>query len=176
MYYAPKKAEGDFNIAFAAYEKGVGWHLARFYQRARFAADGVKFSDIILRQRAKELDQLDALGHLGAEYKDQSTLQKARLLAGEAKDYRWRASPNNIKSLQVPLPIPVQFTVGFGKYYTRPTEINAEQWDQLRLLATDYEDRPPEDDYSDGGELEFPEGRKLQKLHFTRERNNTISR
>lgn len=174
IYYKPKRPEGEFNIAFAAYEKGIGWHLAGFYERALFAADGANFPDAMLRNRAKELDEIDAVGDLGAEYKGQSTTQKAKLLAGEAKGYRWRTRPENIKTIQVPLSIPAQITSGFGKYYARPTEISAAQWDQLRLLARNYENRPPVDDYSDGGELEFPEGRKLQKVHFGRERNTKL--
>lgn len=176
IYYKPTKPEGEFNIVFAAYEKSIGWHLAGFYERALFAARGVKFPDRVLRNRAKELDQLDASGYLGAEYKGQSIKQKTKLLAGETNSYRWRVRPENVKPLQVPLSIPAQLTDGFGKYYARPTEISAAQWAQFRLLAKDYESKPPEDDYSDGGELEFPEGKKLQKIHFGRERNKKLVR
>nr|WP_246602604.1 HNH endonuclease [Falsiroseomonas tokyonensis] len=174
MYYEPKQPEGDFNIAFAAYDKGIGWHLAGFYEQASFAVNGANFPLALVRQRAKELDELDALGHIGGAYKGQSVIQKAKLLSDELKMYRWRVRPENIKPLQVRVAVPSEIIGGPGKHYTRPTEIAPAQWDQLRLLAHDYENRLPEDDYSDGGNLEFPEGELIQKTHYRRERNKTL--
>jgi predicted HNH restriction endonuclease len=73
--------------------------------------------------------------------------------------------------LQQPIRVPLSLTSRFGAYFTRPTELDKREWDQLIAFSAEFADRARQDDYSDGGDTEFPEGKKYEVRHKRRERN-----
>jgi HNH endonuclease len=171
MYFRPSNTEGPFNILFATYDKGEGWALSGFYKTASFDEDGATFPLQILRRRARELKALDAAKSLGGKYRGRSVNQIANTLGAEAKDYRWRVLPHNVHRMQEPLRLPKPLTSRFGAYFTRPTELEKAEWNTLIAFAADFTDKQPQDDYSDGGDIEFPEGKQYERKHKVRERN-----
>ena len=171
MYYGPSDSKGPFNILFATYDKGEGWALSGFYKTASFAEDGATFRRQVLRRRAQELKALDAAKSLGGEYRGRAINQIANKLRKEARHYRWRVLPNNVHRMQEPLRLPRSLTSRFGAYFTRPTELEKGEWNTLIAFAANFTDKQPQDDYSDGGDIEFPEGKQYQVSHTVRERN-----
>jgi hypothetical protein len=168
MYFRPKDSEGEFNILFAIYDKGEGWALAGYYERASHDAAGAEFPNSVLERRASELERI---GSLGGDYAGAGRARIAALLRREAKEYRWRVRPQNAHLMQTPLRLPLRIANVPGKYFTRPTEIDKRDFDAIIAFARNYTDRAPMDDYSGGGDTEFPEGKSYQAKHFARERN-----
>jgi putative restriction endonuclease len=58
-----------------------------------------------------------------------------------------------------------------GAHFSRPTELNKGEWNKLIAFAKDFTDKEPQDNYEDGGDTEFPEGKQYQVKHIVRERN-----
>jgi hypothetical protein len=58
MYYVPSNTEGPFSIMFATYDKGEGWALAGFYDKATFDAREAPFDSEVLLARANQLRSL----------------------------------------------------------------------------------------------------------------------
>jgi hypothetical protein len=174
VYFRPKSPSGLFNILFATYDKGEGWALIGFYERASFDPSGAKFSSTILRRRARELKDLDEVGSLGPPYAGLSPENMLRRLASEEVFYRWRVRLSNVHTLQAPLLLPERLVASYGKYFARPTEISQNRYDEIIAFAQNYSDKAPEQNYQDGGDIEFPEGRKYQVLHTARERNRSL--
>lgn len=98
----------------------------------------------------------------------------AKLLRKEAQYYRWRVRVNNVHHLQEPLRVPKTLTSRFGAYFTRPTELTKAEWNRLIGFASDFTDKKPQDDYGDGGDTEFPEGKEYEAKHKARERNKKL--
>jgi predicted HNH restriction endonuclease len=171
MYYQPKDTRGPFNILFATYDKGEGWGLGGFYENASFDIDGATFPSQVLRRRAQELKVLDAAESLGGKYRDKSIGQIADHLKDEAQYYRWRVLSQDVHRMQEPLRLPKALTSRFGAYFTRPTELEKREWNALIAFAANFTDKRPQDDYSDGGDTEFPEGKQYELKHKARERN-----
>jgi hypothetical protein len=176
MYYAPINSTGPFSIMFATYDKGEGWALAGFYDNAIFDAHEAPFRSEVLLARAGQLKSLNKEKSLGGKYKDASVSRIVQLLRDEAQHYRWRVSRKNVHvhPTQYPLSIPKSLTRRFGAYFTRPTELTKGEWDSLISFASDFTDKKPQDDYSDGGDTEFPEGRECEVKHKARERNRKL--
>jgi hypothetical protein len=171
MYFRPRNPEGEFNILFATYEKGEGRALAGYHERASYNAGGAEFPVSVLNRRASELEQI---GSLGGDYAGAGRARIAALLKRETMDYRWRVRPQNAHLMQTPLPLPRWLAHFPGKYFTRPTEISRQEFDAIVTFARQFVDRKPMDDYSNGGETEFPEGKSYQAKHFVRERNTKL--
>jgi hypothetical protein len=171
IYYRPKDPDGLFNVLFAIYDKGDGWALVGFYKNAHFNESGAKFHPQILRRRAEELKRLDEAKSLGGDYRGASVSKIASLLKKEAKDYRWHVLPKNIHRMQEPLRLPQRLTSRLGAYFDRPTELSKGEWNRLVAFSSPFTDKKPKDDYSTGGDTEFPEGRKYEVRHKIRERN-----
>jgi len=171
MYFRPKKPDGPFNIMFATYDKGEGWALCGHYLRATFSEDGAVFPLNVLRRRASELKALDGAGSLGGHYRRKSVNQIVAILKEEAQYYRWRVRPTDVHRLQQPIRVPKSLTSRFGAYFTRPTELDKTEWSRLTAFSAEFADKSRQDDYSDGGDTEFPEGKEYEVRHKTRERN-----
>ncbi len=170
MYFRPKNQDGPFNILFATYDKGEGWALCGYYLRATFNEEGATFPLNTLHRRASELKALDSARSLGGRYRGKSADQIVALLQEEAQHYRWRVRPSNIHRLQQPIRAHRSLTTRFGAYFTRPTELDKKGWDKLITLSAEFADKPRQDDYSDGGDIEFPEGKEYEARHKKRER------
>lgn len=56
------------------------------------------------------------------------------------------------------------------------TEISRSQFEAIKAVASEFVDRKMQDDYSDGGNVEFPEGAQKQAIHLRRERNPKLGR
>ena len=168
MYYLPKNAAGEFNILFATYDRGEGWALVGYYNRATFNPNGASFPPAILTRRASELH---AVAPLGGDYVNSSRTQIAVLLKRETENYRWRVRPQDAHLLQSPLRLPSDVADVRGHYFARPTELSEQEYSALVDYARRYRDRQPMDDYAKGGEVEFPEGKQEQVAHYRRERS-----
>src|SRR5665213_163143 len=175
-YYHPKNSDGLFNILFATYDKNEGWALAGYYERASFDIAPAQFRKTTLRHRADELKELDLADSLGEEYLGLSRGQMVKKLERDSSGYHWRVRPRNIHSIQAPLLLPHRLAGSFGKYFTTATEISKGRYDQILKFSHAYSDKVPKQDYPDGGDIEFPEGKKYQVLHFERERNYKLVR
>lgn len=175
-YFHPhrSKAAASFNVMFGTYERGCGWALCGYYKAARFEKNGATFSRRILRRRARELKALADDKWLGGRYRRASVDEIIKLLEEEARDYRWQVLPGNIHRLKVPIQLPRSRTSRFGTYFARPTYISEAEWNGFIKIAASFADREPEDDYSDGGEIEFPEGRAYEAKHKKRERSQEL--
>ena len=171
MYFRPKSANGPFNILFATYDKGEGWALCGYYVGATFSANGPNFPPNIIRRRASELKALDNVSALGAPYHGKSIVQLAKRLKKDAQYYCWRVQPNGIHRLRYPIRLPKSLTSRFGAYFTRPTELDKKEWGRLIAHSKKPAFRVGQDNYSDGGDTEFPEGKTYEVRHKTRERN-----
>lgn len=174
LYYRPRKREGAFNILFASYDKWDGWTLAGYYKNARFVEDGGNLPAAVIKRRAVEVKALEADASLGRRYRGKSVAQIAILLKGDQEAYRWHAAPKNVRAFQSPIKVPKSMTLGFGKYFTRPKELTEKQWVSFLALNGKSVSQVPKDDYRDGGETEFPEGRKIERKHTSRERNRKL--
>ena len=176
MYYRPRDPKGAFNILFATYDKWDGWALIGCYKDAHFAGAGGVLSKEVLKRRAAEVKALEDHGSLGGQYLGKSVSQIMKLLKAEQKYYTWRVLPDGAHAFQSPIRVPKRTTTRFGAYFTRPNELTEQQWDQFFELVGNGAKRAPEDDYKDGGEIEFPEGGKVQRKHIARERNPELVR
>lgn len=174
MYFWPKDTQDKFNILFAIYDKGEGWALVGFYENASFDEDGATFPDQVLRRRAQELKALDATRSLGGEYRGTSIEQIAERIKADAQGYRWRVRPQDVHRMQEPLRLPKSLTSRFGAYFTRPTELTKSEWDQLITFSAGFTDKQHQDDYNDGGDIEFPEGKEYEVKHKARERSKEL--
>lgn len=170
-YYRPKDKTGEFNILFATYEKGEGWAICGFYKNATFQENGAKFARPILLRRAQELRRLAGARSLGGNYRRKSEEQITAMLKEESKDWRWKVRPEDIHPLSHSVLLPKALTKGFGAYFTRPTELDRAKWNELAKYVDRFADEAPQDDYIDGGDVEFPEGREYEARHKARERN-----
>lgn len=173
-YYIPKHPDGPFNIFFAYYDKGEGWALGGYYEHAQFIESGATFPTAILQRRASEIKDLAANQSLGGEYLGKSIKQLAKRLQSKQDIYRWRVLPENIHRMQQPIRLPTSLTSRFGAYFTRPTELTKDEWDKLVSYSAKFTDRPSEDNYSDGGDIEFPEGTEYEAMHKRRERSRQL--
>lgn len=76
--------------------------------------------------------------------------------------------------MQSPLRLPRVLTARFGAHFTRPMGLSKTEWQKLIAFAASFTDKTPQDNYSSGGEIEFPEGREYEMRHKARERNPTL--
>lgn len=174
-YFWPKDPRDRVSIAFATYESGGHWSLAGFFDNAQYVDEGVVFPKAIVTRRASELLTLEKVGSLGGAYKGSGKSKLESLLRQEAGAYHWRAKPNDVHALASPIGVPFgTLPKTASKYFSRPTNISAAVYAKLKSLAKGAIDARAVDDYADGGDLEFPEGKKVQRLHFARERNKTL--
>lgn len=175
MYYRPKNSDGPFHILFATYDKLNGWLLVGHYKNAQFDLNGANFREATISRRARELWALSQQGHLGREYKAASEAKIKKLLREESQGYRWHVSKKDVHFFQTPVSVPAGLTKDFGKYFTTPNIISKSQWQRFIALGK-TPDRKPKNDYADGGDTEFPEGKKVQRMHFGRERSVKLVR
>lgn len=115
---------------------------------------------------------MNSLG--GNEYRRKSIEQIAEHLKNDAQSYRWRVQPRDVYSMQQPLRLPKKLTSHCGAHFTTFTELTKSKWDKLISFSADLTDKQPQNDYSDGGETEFPEGRVYERKHKVRERNKQL--
>jgi predicted HNH restriction endonuclease len=171
MYFRPSDIHDQFSILFATYDKGEGWGLCGYYIQASFSEAGAVFPSSVIRRRASELRELDDVASLGGKYRGKSINKIAAMLKKEAHDYHWRVRPTNIHRMQQPMRVSKSLTSRFGAYFTRPTELQKAEWDRLIASSAEFVDRARQDDYGDGGDIEFPEGKEYEVRHKKRERN-----
>lgn len=174
LYFRPKDTDGRFNILFATYDKDDGWAICGYFVGATFNENGAVFSPEVIQRRASELKTLDGARSLGGEYRGKSISRISELLKKEFSNYRWRVRPADIHRLPQPIRVPKLFTSRFGKYFARPTDLEEREWDRLIALAVEFADQKRQDDYNDGGDIEFPEGKEQEVRHKKRERNPTL--
>jgi hypothetical protein len=166
-YYKPSEAKKTqkFNIVFATYTNKQ-WYLIGFYLNCEFVENS-PVESIILRQKMFDLQQLgNGLGIEWRRLREEKIVQK---LADEAQWLNWRVTPDNAVRTQVPIAIPKK-VFNTGNYrIVKPTEIDEKTFGLLYSLA--MEDTA-DDDY--GIDVEFPEGREIERKHKMRERNPAL--
>jgi len=172
-YFHPRDPNGPFNILFAIYDKGKRWALCGYYLGARYTNNGAVFPRNVLRRRASELKALDDAGSLGGEYRGKSVSEIVDLLKN-LDIYRWQVRPTNVHRFRQPIPVPKNLASRFGAYFATPTELTKRQWKRLIRFSTKFRVRSRQDDYSDGGDTEFPEGKQYEVRHKVRERNRKL--
>jgi HNH endonuclease len=171
-YFHPSDIDDVFNIAFVTYDKGEVWALAGLYKHAKFDLSGATYSNTVLRRRATQLLHLDSTADLGGDYEGLSLEKLIAALRRGSRDYRWTVTVENAHSLAAPIIIPDEFLPrNVSHYFTRPTNISEAMFNKVVSLASYVVDKNPSDDYSDGGGIEFPEGKKQQTIHYRRERS-----
>jgi hypothetical protein len=176
-YFRPKDIKDRFSIAFATYDKGDQWNLVGYYEDAIFDQAGAPFSNSLLKERALQLGSLRASGDLGGDYKNESVGQIVTRLRDEAEWYRWKVRPSNVHHLSGATPVPPSLLPkNISRYFSRPTDISVSVFASLKKLARGLKDKGTQDNYDDGGDVEFPEGKKLQQLHIKRERSPKLVR
>jgi len=176
-YFRPKDIHDRFSIAFATYDKGGQWSLAGYYEDASFVESGAPFSAGLLRKRAEQLKSLQSSGDLGGDYENESVSQISARLHDEAQSYRWKVHPSDVHYLSGAVPIRSSLLPkNVSRYFSRPTDLSGVTFSALKKLARGLQDRVTQDNYKDGGEVEFPEGKRLQQLHIKRERNAKLIR
>ena len=176
-YFKPKDIKDRFSIAFATYDKGGLWNLAGYYEDVSFIETGAPFSYSLLRSRAVQLKSLQSSGDLGGDYGSESVDKIVVRLRDEAQWYRWRVRPSNVHRLSGAVPIRSSLLPkNVSRYFSRPTDIPGSTFSALKKLARGLENRATQDNYDDGGEIEFPEGETLQRQHTKRERSPKLVR
>jgi predicted HNH restriction endonuclease len=178
LYYRPKDPSDVFNILFATFGSSEGWALCGFFENATFHEKGAVFPPEVIRRRAEQLKELDDANSLGGAYRRKSVKEISARLRKEAEHYRWRVKPRDVHYMQVPLPVPKELTTRsgkrFGAYFATPTMLSKSEWDALLEYSADATDKPRQDDYGDGGDVEFPEGKEYERKHLARERNRQL--
>lgn len=171
-YFKPSDIKDSFSIAFATYDKGGQWNLAGYYENALFSEAGAPFSTNLLRGRAEQLMSLKASGDLGGVYRGKSKQQIVAQLRDDAQSYHWKVRPLSVHSLSSAVPIPSSLLPkNLSRYFSRPTNLTGNQFSALKKLTRGLKDRTTQDNYDDGGDVEFPEGKKFQQVHIKRERS-----
>ena len=168
-YYRPAKSKQDdkFNIAFATYDK-KRWYLTGFYLNAEFI-DDPPIKNEVLEQKRNDLLQLgSSLSMAWSKLNDKEFLEKLKV---EAKGLKWQVAPNDVIRTVQPLEIPNSLFNSKNYHITTPKEINNKIFYTLYDYAQNYTENE-EYDY----ELEFPEGREVEKKHRFRERNQAAIR
>jgi len=174
MYYTPRTIATSYNIAFAVYESGSGWHLAGFYKNARFEAEGSPHDDEVINAKLKDLLQLQRQDSLGGDYAGLKRRDIRLNLENELQYLRWSVSPKSIVSLPSPLKIPQNILNPSGRYFTRPNFISEKEFEGLLNFSHAAFTGDNEPNYADGGDQEFPEGRIFELKHLARERNQKL--
>jgi hypothetical protein len=177
FYFRPKDVAEKFSVAFATYDKGGQWNLAGYYENVSYEEEGAPFSTELLRQRARHLKLLQQSGDLGGQYEGRSLVGIAKRLREEAQFYRWKLRLADAHGLSSAVPIPASLMPeNASRYFTRPSNLTERAFESLKKLARNVGNRKVHDDYDAGGEVEFPEGKRLQGIHFRRERSKKLVR
>ena len=168
-YYGPSpdKANDHFSIAFATYTNHR-WRLVGFYLNAEFVPGGSPSTGQVLRSKMRDLMALKSANSLGEPW---GSLDAEGLVEGLKRDtdcLRWKVHIKNVMRLPQPVAIPKRMFNSNNYRTTRPTEVSADTFRQLRTLAS--QTALPEDD----DEAAFPEGRELLLMHKARERNPRV--
>ncbi len=169
--YAPRDRDSRFNLAFATYDKIQGWLLVGWFEGAEYIDGGSDFDTDILNARAGHLVDLDAKSSLGGKLSGLTQKQIREDLRQSQASWSWKVSPADVHRLQFPIPLPADFTSGFGKYFSTVNFMDEIKWNELRKLASDHVGKESKSDYNEGGDVEFPEGKAYQINHFKRERS-----
>jgi 5-methylcytosine-specific restriction protein A len=172
-YFSPKDWSDTFNIAFVTYDKGGMWSLAGWYIKAKFEEFGPQYSDAILKRRARELVNLKSTGDLGGNYERLGEAALTKLLRKETQAfYHWSVTATNAHAMVGPIVIPPKFRpTNLSSHFARPCDVSSHEFSRLISIASSVADKEHADDYLDGGEIEFPEGKKQQRAHLQRERS-----
>jgi HNH endonuclease len=163
-----------YNIAYATYDSGGIWSLVGFYENAMYDENGSNLSKKIFDRRAKEVRALRATGDLGGEYLNASLPKIKQLLRQELVGC-WKVLLNDVRVLAFPIHVPKEMIPkNVSLHFGGPTYISERNFDALRQLAPTLLNRTSGEDYVNGGDIEFPEGRGKQQRHFSRERSRRL--
>lgn len=171
MYYTPRSVKPAYNIAFAVYENGSGWHLAGFYKNAKYEAEGSPLSNHVIDKKLDDLLELRRRNSLGGDYANLNPREIRRKLENELQYLRWSVRPKDVIRLSSPLKIPQGILNPPGRYFARPSFISEHEFQELQTFSDAAFIDSEEPDYADGGDQEFPEGKAFQKKHLARERS-----
>lgn len=162
-YYRPaeKIMDEEFSIAFATYQSGR-WFLAGFYEKCSFV-ENAPVNNTVIKQKANDILQLGQ--SLGRKYARMNNKALKTQLRHDQQFLNWKVKPNNIIVLAKPIEIPKKVFHSANYRIVRPTMLNAGQFNNLLKLGENYVLFDNEE------EFEFPEGRDVEKLHKSKERN-----
>jgi len=166
-YYNPdeKKRNDKFNITFATYSNG-SWYLIGFYLNCNFV-NNLPVSKKVLHQKMYDLQLLGT--SLGDEWRKLETEKFIQKIENEARNLKWRVSPDKaIRTIQ-PIRIPTKVFDTKNYRIVRPTEIDEAVFNSLYSLAKEH---IADEDY--GYESDFPEGKEIERKHKLRERNQAV--
>ena len=168
-YYVPaeKKRKEDYNLAFGIY-KNKRWHLVGFYLNAKFVMES-PIDDEIMSKKADDLIALE--NDLGEEWRKLSKSKKIKRLTKESDWLSWKVKA--IDAIPTKEPIPISPSTYHSRNYriANPTEISESTFNKLLKLNLKS---IPNLEKRNTGEVEFPEGKLIQRKHFSRERNSQL--
>jgi 5-methylcytosine-specific restriction protein A len=168
-YYRPayEKQNENFNIAFSIY-KNKRWQVVGFYLNAKYIETPPINKEIIEK---KIIDLKDLGDSLGRDWRKLSNRGFYNTLKVDAGYLNWKCAINDV--IPTKYPILFQKKVFDTKNFriTNPTEIDEKVFNELFTIALK---EIPRFDPDMNEELEFPEGREVERKHKQRERNTRL--
>ena len=165
---AAEKAGDQFEIACAVYRQGQ-WRLVGFYRKAHYVPNGSPQKLSVIRAKADDLAVLKERNSLGSAWTRLSRDRVITSLAQSVGEMRWRVRPENVIALGEEVPIPRKVFNSSNRRLVRPTETDEKTFRALLGLVSR---RRTADELEDPGY--FPEGREVERIHRTRERNPQV--
>jgi hypothetical protein len=169
FYHRPSedKQREHFDIAFTVYRR-PSWWLVGFYRDAEFIASGCPLNRRILGAKADDLWMLRDSNSLGKAWMRLRKQDIAARLRKEDQWVCWRVAVQNVLALRHQVLVPRSVYSSKNRRLTKPTEIDEATFRRLWSLGLAARGKPEDD------ETEFPEGREVQYLHRSRERNAQV--
>jgi 5-methylcytosine-specific restriction protein A len=151
-----------FNILLGAHSKG-GALVIGFAENATYKS--AKLDGKIWQRRADEIDLLDAENGLAGEMKGLSVSQKKSYLKRGANSYAVAVSKADLHILDFPIFIPKNlFNVKMTAY--RLLKMTSKEYKSAKKFSESFATKLKSD------ELDFPEGKIVERLHMRRERSS----
>jgi hypothetical protein len=164
--HAPNRTDDEFNFAFAVY-RARAWFVVGFYLGARYAANGCPANRRALEKKAEDLR---AIGDsLTPRLRAYTTAELCDWLNPHNRYLNWLVPLERVVPLPDPVPIPPNLFMTHNYRIARPTIISAEQFQGLYRLGAMASQAD-----SELADLAFPEGRIVERLHRSKERNQRL--
>ena len=169
LYLKSAPAKSDLNLIFnlvLGMRTDLGHMVVGFAENVSYNTSTL--DEHIWRRRAKELDRIDQEGGLDGYLKGLSVKEKTREIKREGEEvYNVALSPSDLIVLEEPFFIPNDiYEVRSNRYLL--LKMTADQYAGIKKRAPIGTTLPP-----DEGDT-FPEGKLVERLHKSRERNQKL--